>query len=100
MNGYYVLSKIFLLIVLFSMVFYNVAPFKNDLGMLSKNGFTAVYSCVVILFGLLYKSLAKKITKIENHRYHKNYDDSLINRLFMFNFFNYYMPVFFASFYK
>ena len=51
----------------------------------------------MIIFGNLYKILAIIKTNEENHRYQKTYDDSLITKLFIVNFFNYYMPLLFIA---
>lgn len=56
-----------------------------------------IYSCVVVVFGTLYKILAVVKTDEENHRYQKAYDDSLITKLFVVNFVNFYMPLFFIA---
>lgn len=48
---------------------------------------------LIIQFGESYMKLAKKITYNENHQYQKNYDDSFIVKVFLFNFFNYYTPM-------
>ena len=53
---------------------------------------------VVIIFGTLYKNFANLQTDDENHRYQKNHDDALIFRLFLFNFFNFYLPLLFVAF--
>ena len=43
--------------------------------------------------GATYKGLATTITYNENHQYQKNYDDSFIVKVFLFNFFNFYTPM-------
>ena len=58
---------------------------------------TVVYSCVVVVFGNLYKLLAVVKTNEENHRYQKTYDDALITKLFIVNFVNFYMPLMFIA---
>ena len=62
-------------------------------------GVTAGYSGIVIVFGTLYKKLATIQTQNENYQFQKQYDDALINRLFQFNFFNFYMPMLLVAFY-
>lgn len=59
---------------------------------------TAIYSAIVILFGTLYKLLAKQQTEEENHKYWKQYDDALVKRLFLFNGLNFYFPLIFVAF--
>jgi hypothetical protein len=58
---------------------------------------TIIYSIAVIVLGTLYKLLAYKTTEDENHRYWKNFDDALINRLFIFNSLNFYVPMIFIA---
>ena len=62
------------------------------------NIYTFVYSVVVIIFGTLYKKIAEKQTDAENHRYQRNYDDAYIQRLFLFNGFNFYLPLILVAF--
>lgn len=53
---------------------------------------TAAYSCLVVVFGILYKWLSINHTDAENHRYQRHHDDALITRLFIVNFLNFYLP--------
>lgn len=55
---------------------------------------------VVIILGTAYKQLAYKQTFDENYQYQKDYDDALINRLFLFNGINFYLPLLFVAFDK
>ena len=55
---------------------------------------------LIINFGNTYKSLATTITYNENHQYQKNYDDSFIVKVFLFNFFNFYFPMISIAFIK
>lgn len=59
---------------------------------------TSAYSAIVIALGISYKMLAAKQTEEENHRYWKQHTDKLINRLFLFNFFNFYFPMLWVGF--
>lgn len=59
---------------------------------------TFVYSVIVIALGYLYQYLAINQTEAENYRYQKQYIDNLINRLFKFNIFNYYLPLIIVAF--
>jgi len=61
--------------------------------------YTSCYSIVVIVFGFTYKKLALIQTLKENHRYQKSFDDALINRIFIFNFLNFYGPMLLVAFY-
>ena len=51
-----------------------------------------------MLFGQIYKRVAKRIVQWENHRYEHDFEDSLINKIFLFEFINYYMSNFIIAF--
>jgi anoctamin-5 len=53
-----------------------------------------------VLFELAYKRIALIVTELENYQYQTQFDDTLITRLFRFNFFNFYLPLFLAAFVK
>lgn len=106
------MSQFFLLVVLLSMIIYQIVipstqGQKDELGNVTQTFnqkvtgyiYTSVYSAVVIIFGMIYKFLANNQTQKENHRYQKDFDDALITRLFQFNFFNFYMPMLLVAFY-
>lgn len=109
-----IMSYIFLLIVLIAMFFYQYL-LKGVKGTFDEHGnliveptfeekligytYTAIYSGIVIIFGTMYKKLAAIQTFNDNFQYQKSYDDALINRLFQFNFFNFYMPLLLVAFY-
>jgi hypothetical protein len=59
---------------------------------------TLIYSAIVMLFGMAYKTIAYRQTDDENHQYQKNFDDALINRLFIFNSLNFYVPMLYVAF--
>ena len=61
---------------------------------------TVIYSILIVLFELAYKRIALMVTELENYQYQTQYDDTLITRLFIFNFFNFYLPLFIAAFVK
>ncbi len=63
------------------------------------------YKLIGIFFGLLmgkinniYESIAQKTTNWENHRVQSNYDNSLIIKRFIFEFFNYFLSPFYLAF--
>lgn len=60
--------------------------------------YSFIYSMIVIVFGFAYKQLAYKQTDDENYQYQKDHDDALINRLFIFNGLNFYLPLLFVAF--
>jgi len=66
------------------------------------NGYieNVIYSILIVLFELAYKRIALMVTELENYQYQTQYDDTLITRLFIFNFFNFYLPLFIAAFVK
>ena len=61
---------------------------------------TVIYSILIVLFELAYKRIALIATELENYQYQTQFDDTLITRLFRFNFFNFYLPLFIAAFIK
>lgn len=61
---------------------------------------TFVYQLMIINLGAVYRDLSTKITYDENHQYQKNYDDSFIVKVFLFNFFNFYFPMISIAFIK
>lgn len=63
-------------------------------------GMTFFYQMIIIKMGATYKGLATTITYNENHQYQKNYDDSFIVKVFLFNFFNFYTPMISIAFFK
>lgn len=54
---------------------------------------SVTYSLTLIIIGTLYKNLAIAQTKAENWQFNKQYEDQLISRLFLFNIFNFYLPM-------
>ena len=54
----------------------------------------------IMLLNYFYQYYAIKLTNIENHRTDTEYDDSLISKLFAFNFINSYSSLFFIAFIK
>ena len=59
---------------------------------------SVAYSLVLITIGALYKKLAVLQTQAENWQYNKQYEDQLISRLFLFNIFNFYLPMLTVAF--
>ena len=57
-------------------------------------GYSLIYSVFIVLVGYLYRIIANSLTEDENYKYQANHDNALISRLFLFNFFNYYVPLF------
>ena len=46
---------------------------------------------LIFIFGAVYKIVAEKLVDKENHRYESTYEDSLINKMYMFQFINSYI---------
>lgn len=46
---------------------------------------------LIFIYGALYKVVAKILVDRENHRYQQTYEDSLINKMYMFQFVNSYI---------
>ena len=53
-----------------------------------------INSVLIIIFGIIYKSLSVYLTKGENHRYVSSFENSLINKTYMFQFVNTYISNF------
>ena len=59
-----------------------------------------INAILVIIFTKLYNKAAIKIVQNENHRYKGNYENSIINKIYMFQFVNTYIGNFVAAFYS
>mmetsp|Transcript_7234 Transcript_7234/g.10123 ORF Transcript_7234/g.10123 Transcript_7234/m.10123 type:complete len:242 (+) Transcript_7234:2145-2870(+) len=46
---------------------------------------------LIFIYGASYKVIAQKLVNAENHRYQQTYEDSLINKMYMFQFINSYI---------
>ena len=46
---------------------------------------------LIFIYGAIYKVVAQKLVDKENHRYQSSYEDSLINKMYMFQFINSYI---------
>jgi len=46
---------------------------------------------LIFFYGFIYKIIAEKLVSAENHRYQQTYEDSLINKMYMFQFINSYI---------
>lgn len=105
-----IVAYFFILCVMAAQVYYQLMI--EGLQKIDKNGnpvsnkqlkdiaYTAIYATLVVIFGQIYKAMARKQTYMENYRYQKDFDDKLIARLFQFNFFNFYMPMILVAFYR
>lgn len=52
------------------------------------------------ILSILYYYLARKLTDFELHKYQSNYDDSLIIKIYLFQFVNFYSSLFYVAFFK
>ena len=93
---YRVFSLFTLVLVILIMIEYRLIIVQSKKEDSKWNGWglyiTAAYSCLVTVFGILYKWLSRNWTDAENHRYQRHHDDALITRLFVVNFLNFYLP--------
>lgn len=55
-------------------------------------------SVLIIILSIVYRSVAKKLTNYENHRTDSEWEDSLIVKLFLFEFVNSYFSIFLYAF--
>ena len=59
-----------------------------------------INSILIIVFGKIYNKVTKKIVVSENHRYESSFENSMINKTYMFNFINTYIGNFVAIVYN
>ena len=59
-----------------------------------------INSALIIIFGAIYKRLSKWLVDNENHRYISGYENSMINKTYMFQFVNVYIGNYVAIFYN
>lgn len=59
-----------------------------------------INSLLIIIFGYLYKWLSQRLVDNENHRYVSSHENSLINKIYMFQFVNTYISNFVAIAYN
>jgi anoctamin-10/anoctamin-7 len=76
-------------------------------GMETSDGFkyggplvTGINAVQIIVFGVIYEELAAVLNDMENHRTDTVYDDSLITKVFSFQFINSYTTMFYTAFLK
>ena len=65
-----------------------------------KNLLSILYSALLVGLNLTNGTLSKSLNDMENHKYESDYENSLIQRLFMMGFFNFYFPMFLVAFLK
>ena len=53
-----------------------------------------INAMLIIVFGKIYKWLALKLVVYENHRYESDFENSIANKTYMFNFINTYISNF------
>jgi len=59
-----------------------------------------INSCLIILFGQIYIRLSRWLVFSENHRYVSSFENSMINKIYMFQFVNTYISNFVAVLYN
>ena len=98
----YTVSFTFLVAVMISLV--GVVTFRITL---QNTGFpinsvapAMVSTGTIYVFGELYKAMAYKLNDLENHRTQTEYNDALINKLFMFSFVNNFTPLFYLAYFR
>ena len=55
---------------------------------------------IIILLQTIYNIVARKLTEWECHRTELQHENSLIHKMFWFQFFNFYSPLFYIAFFK
>lgn len=101
--------------IVFSILLYRIAisavlyvPLVNTAGRAAGAGasiFASITGACVQLVGILimnfvYKLLAEKLTDWELHRTTTEYEDSLITKLYIFQFVNFYASIFYIAFFR
>ena len=57
------------------------------------------YALLILIFGSIYKKIAIKLVQTENHRYGSSLENSMINKVYIFQFVNTYISNFFYIFF-
>merc|ERR1712190_218155 len=60
---------------------------------------TIGYAVVIAILNTLYRTVAVKLNKFENHRLQESYDNHLILKLILFEFINCFICLFYVAFY-
>ncbi|XP_065667826.1 anoctamin-3 isoform X3 [Hydra vulgaris] len=105
MGSLAVISFMILLVVasIIAIVVYKVASKKwfSKLGSGMSSFTSSVLNTIsILLLGTLYKSIAYKLTDWENHQTSSEYEDSLILKLFGFQFINSYASLYYIAFFR
>ena len=53
-----------------------------------------INTCLIIIFGRIYKIISTKLVIAENHRYESEFENSIANKTYLFNFVNTYISNF------
>ena len=59
-----------------------------------------IQGVVIVILDILWKSVAKFLTEIENHKYIEEYQKSIIRKTFLFSFINSYISIAYIAFFK
>lgn len=98
-------AKLIFIIGCFSSIFYfkffsvyvSKDPILNNYGSFVGDIFNAI---IIQLLSRVYSSLSRKLTEFENCRTETEFEDSIITKLFVFEFINSYLPAFYIAFVK
>lgn len=71
---------------------------QSQSGPISSAAASAVNTVQIVIFNFLYEIVARKLTDAENHKTDTMYQDSLILKIFLFQFVNSYSSFFFIAF--
>lgn len=67
-------------------------------GPIDQNVLTVVYSVILVLIDYAFRAFAISMTEGENCQYQTSFDSRLSFRFFVFNFFVYFLPLFWSAF--
>lgn len=91
------ISVFFILAVIVTQIFMklwqesNLEEYGKDVPIYLKFTPSFVNVALIFIYGAAYKSIAIILVDRENHRYQQTYEDSLINKMYMFQFINSYI---------
>lgn len=89
---------IMLVIGVVASIYYLRFSLQKDIGSSSSAVASVLNTAQIIIFNMIYQFLVQKLTNLENHRTDTSYQDSMIVKLFLFQFVNSYASFFFLAF--
>lgn len=69
----------------------NIDEYGTEIPLYLKFTPSLVNVILIVIYGAIYKVVATKLVENENHRYETTHEDSLINKMYQFQFINSYI---------